>query len=58
MEMGSEIQSLTSILCRRVAAFLVDEAMMQICSGQAWLWVAIVEPMHRQILGVYVHLKT
>jgi transposase-like protein len=21
---------------------------------QAWLWVAVVEPMHRQILGVYI----
>ena len=58
MEMGSEIQSQTAILCRRVAAFLVDETMMQIRSDQAWLWVAVVEPAHRQILGVYVHLKT
>ena len=58
MEMGSEIQSQTAILCRRVAAFLVDETMMQIRSDQGWLWVAVVEPVHRQILGVYVHLKT
>jgi transposase-like protein len=48
--MGSEIQSQTAILCRRVAAFLVDETMMQIRSDQAWLWVAVVEPVHRQIL--------
>ena len=27
--------------------------MMQIGPDQAWLWVA-VEPMHRQILGVYI----
>ena len=26
---------------------------MQIGPDQAWLWVA-VEPMHRQILGVYI----
>ena len=27
--------------------------MLQIGSDQAWLWVA-VEPIHRQILGVYI----
>ncbi|HEY7081161.1 MAG TPA: hypothetical protein VH500_15800 [Nitrososphaeraceae archaeon] len=39
--------------CKGVAAFLIDETMMQIGPDQAWLWVA-VEPMHRQILGVYI----
>jgi putative transposase len=27
--------------------------MLQIGSGEAWLWVA-VEPIHKQILGVYI----
>jgi transposase-like protein len=39
--------------CKRVAAFLIDETIMQIGSDQAWLWVT-VEPVHRQILGVYI----
>jgi putative transposase len=39
--------------CKRVAAFLIDETMLQIGSDQAWLWVA-VEPIHKQILGVYI----
>ncbi|HEY7080310.1 MAG TPA: DDE-type integrase/transposase/recombinase [Nitrososphaeraceae archaeon] len=39
--------------CKRVAAFLIDETMVQIGSDQAWLWIA-VEPIHRQILGVYI----
>ena len=52
--MGSEIQSHTSIYrCKRVAAFLIDETMVQIDSDQAWLWIA-VEPIHRHILGVYI----
>ena len=38
---------------RRVSAFLIDETMLQIGSTEAWLWVAI-EPIHKQILGVYV----
>ena len=39
--------------CKRVSAFLIDETMVQIGPDQAWLWVA-VEPIHRQILGVYI----
>ena len=38
---------------KKVAAFLIDEIMVQIGSDQAWLWIA-VEPIHRQILGVYI----
>jgi transposase-like protein len=33
--------------------FLIDDTMVQIGPDQAWLWVA-VEPIHRQILGVYI----
>lgn len=39
--------------CKRVSAFLIDETMLQIGSEGAWLWIA-VEPIHRQILGVYI----
>jgi putative transposase len=39
--------------CKRVAAFLIDETMVQSGSDQAWLWIA-VEPVHKQILGVYI----
>jgi len=37
----------------RVTAFIIDETMLQIGSDYAWLWVAI-EPIHKQVLGVYV----
>jgi putative transposase len=37
----------------RVAAFIIDETMLQIGSDYAWLWVAI-EPVHKQVLGVHV----
>ena len=37
----------------RVTAFIIDETMLQIGSDYAWLWVAI-EPVHKQVLGVYV----
>ena len=39
--------------CKRVCAFLIDETMVQIGADQDWLWIA-VEPIHRQILGVYI----
>jgi putative transposase len=39
--------------CKRVSAFLIDETMLQIGSSEAWLWV-VVEPIHKQILGVYI----
>jgi len=38
---------------KRVSAFLIDETMLQIGTEEAWLWVA-VEPIHKQILGVYI----
>jgi putative transposase len=38
---------------KRVSAFLIDETMLQIGTEEAWLWVAI-EPIHKQILGVYI----
>jgi transposase-like protein len=28
--------------------------MLQIGSDYAWLWVAVVEPVHKQVLGVYI----
>jgi len=37
-----------------VSAFLIDETMLQIGPEAAWLWVAVVEPIHKQILGVYI----
>jgi putative transposase len=40
--------------CRRVAAFLIDETMVQIGHNEAWLWVA-VEPVHRIVLGVFTY---
>jgi transposase-like protein len=58
MEMGSEIQPRRLYCCKRISTFLIDETMLQIGTDQAWLWIAVVEPVHRQILGVYVHLKT
>jgi hypothetical protein len=39
--------------CRRVSAILIDETMSQIGAKETWLWVA-AEPIHKQILGVYV----
>jgi putative transposase len=44
------------IYCRktRVAAFIIDETMIQIGgSSEAWLWIAI-EPVHSTILGVFL----
>jgi putative transposase len=37
----------------RVSAFIIDETQIQIGYNVAWLWVA-VEPIHRQILGIYI----
>jgi transposase-like protein len=37
----------------RVAAFIIDETMLQIRSDYAWLWVAM-EPVRKQVLGVHV----
>jgi len=39
--------------CKRVSAFLIDETVLQIGTDEAWLWIA-VEPIHKQILGVYI----
>ena len=39
--------------CKRISAFLIDETMLQIGSSEAWLWV-VMEPIHKQILGIYI----
>ena len=39
--------------CNKVSPILIDETMLQIGFDQAWLWIA-AEPIHRQILGVYI----
>ena len=40
--------------CKRVSDFIIDETtMIQVGSDEAWLWIA-VQPIHRQILGVYI----
>jgi putative transposase len=42
-----------TVVKERVSAFLIDETMLQIGPDEAWLWIA-VEPIHKQILGVYI----
>jgi putative transposase len=37
----------------RIAAFVIDETIIQIGGTDAWLWVA-VEPTHYRIIGVYI----
>jgi transposase-like protein len=39
---------------RITAAFIIDETQIHIGSNEAWLWVAVIEPIHRTILGVYI----
>jgi putative transposase len=43
--------------CKRIPAFLIDETMIQIGYSEAWLWV-VVEPIHKQLLGVYISRHT
>jgi hypothetical protein len=51
--MGSAVQSILNVFTV-ARAFPIDETMLQIGSNNgAWLWVAM-EPIHKQILGVYV----
>ena len=38
---------------KRVAAFVIDETMIQIGNDVAWLWIAI-EPIDRTVLGAYI----
>ena len=39
---------------KRVSDFLIDKTIVQIGSAdEAWLWIAI-EPIHKQILEVYI----
>ena len=39
---------------KKVPAFIIDETQIQIgYNSEAWLWVAL-EPIHGQLLGVYI----
>ena len=40
---------------RIITAFVIDETLIQIgATDDAWLWVAVVEPIHYRILGVHI----
>ena len=38
---------------KRVAAFIIDETVIQIGWKQFWLWICI-EPVHKSVLGIYI----
>ena len=38
---------------KRVAAFIIDETIIQIGWKQFWLWICI-EPVHKSVLGIYI----
>jgi putative transposase len=38
---------------KRVAAFIIDETVIQIGWKQFWLWICI-EPIHKSVLGIYI----
>src|SRR5215217_3700398 len=38
---------------KRVAAFIIDETVIQIGSKHFWLWFCI-EPIHSSVLGIYI----
>src|ERR1051325_4784812 len=43
---------------RITAAFIIDETQIQIGSNEAWLWVAVIEPIHRTIFGAESFLRS
>jgi putative transposase len=57
MELVQKFDPKQVYLCKRIAAFLIDETQLQIGSGEAWLWIAI-EPIHRVVLGVHISRHT
>ena len=38
---------------KRVAAFIIDETVIQVGWKQFWLWICI-EPVHKSVLGIYI----
>ena len=38
---------------KRVAAFIIDETIIQIGNNHFWLWIC-VEPVYRSVLGIYI----
>jgi putative transposase len=38
----------------RITAFIIDETQIQIGPNEAWLWVAVEEPIYHRILGIYI----
>jgi hypothetical protein len=53
--MGSEIQFHKTYYHRkRISAFLINENYLADGQEVAWLLVAVVEPIHKQFLRVYI----
>ena len=53
MELDTKICSCQIYRHRRVAAFIIDETVIQIGNQHFWLWIAI-EPIHSSVLGIYI----
>jgi putative transposase len=51
--------NLQKIYCKRkrISEFIIDETLIQIGKDYFWLWVAIIEPSNKEVLGIHLSLE-
>jgi putative transposase len=51
--------NLQKIYCKRkrISEFIIDETLIQIGKDYFWLWVAIIEPSNKEVLGIHLLLE-
>ena len=42
---------------KRISEFIIDETLIQISKDYFWLWVAIIEPSNKEVLGIHLSLE-
>jgi putative transposase len=42
---------------KRISEFIIDETLIQTGKGYFWLWVAIIEPSNKEVLGIHLLLE-
>ena len=56
--MDTEIQNTRSINKRKnIKEFIIDETLIKIGSKFAWLWVAIEDPMNKQVIHIDISFE-
>jgi transposase-like protein len=42
---------------KKIREFIIDEMLLKVSNKYVWVWVAIIEPTDRTILGIHISIE-